>query len=63
MKWRSIVQVLFLIFIVVILVRFFPFVVQVGEMAALGLREFWWLILILALAFWLVWVLKKRNSG
>lgn len=63
-RWlRSFLQLALLFGIVFALVRFFPFVARLGEIAALGLREFWWLVLILSLGGWLIWILGKRNSG
>lgn len=59
---RGILQLIFLIAFVILLIRFFPFVVRIGEAAAIGLLQFWWVVLILALGGWLVWVLRKRNS-
>jgi len=40
----------------------FPPVLKFVEMAAVELRYFWWLILLLLLAVWLIWGLgsKKR---
>ena len=58
---RGILQTVFIIFFALLLIRFFPFVVRIGEAAALGLREFWWGILILAMAVWLLWVFRKRK--
>lgn len=60
---RGLFQVFFLVAVVALLIRLFPFVAQVGEAAALGLREFWWLILVLSLGGWLIFILRKRNSG
>ena len=60
---RGLLQILLLVAVVFLLIRFFPFVVQVGEAAALGLREFWWVVLVLSLGGWLILVLGKRNSG
>lgn len=62
-KLRGFVQIFFLAAFVFLLIRFFPIAIRVTEAAALGLREFWWLVLILSLAIWLVFVLRKRNSG
>ncbi|MGK5086201.1 hypothetical protein WDW86_01475 [Bdellovibrionota bacterium FG-2] len=66
MKFRGILQILFLVGFVLLLLRFFPLVVRLGDAAALGVRgvvEFWWVVLLLALGGWLIWVLRKRNSG
>lgn len=40
----------------------FPAVMKFVEMAAVELRYLWWLVLLLALALWLIWGLgsKKR---
>lgn len=61
--WRGIIQLIVLGVFALLLIRFFPFVARIGEAAVMGLREFWWGILILALGGWLIWVLRKRNSG
>jgi hypothetical protein len=61
--WRSALQVSFLLGFILLLVRFFPYVAIIAEGAALGIREFWWAILILALSGWLIWVLRSRNPG
>ncbi|MEK6580343.1 MAG: hypothetical protein AABZ55_14045 [Bdellovibrionota bacterium] len=60
---RGIIQILFLGAVVFLFLRFFPIIARFGEAAALGLREFWWLILVLSLGAWLIWVLRKRNPG
>ena len=38
----------------------FPRVFAFTELAARELRYFWWLILLVALACWLIWGFKKR---
>jgi hypothetical protein len=58
---RNVLQAAFLILFALLLIRFFPFVVRIGEVAALGLREFWWGVLILAMAVWLLWAFRKRR--
>jgi len=60
---RGILQIIFLLVFVALLIRLFPLAIRIAESAALGIRQFWWMILILSLGGWLVWVLKKRNSG
>jgi hypothetical protein len=42
------------------LVLVFPRAFAFVEMAARELRYFWWVILLLALAGWLIWGFKKR---
>jgi hypothetical protein len=61
-KSRGILPAIFLIVFVLLLIRFFPFVARVGEIAALSLREFWWGILILSLVVWLVVVFRKQSD-
>jgi len=44
------------------LVLFFPPALRFVEMAALELRYFWWLILLVLLAVWLVWGLGGKKK-
>lgn len=60
---RGFLQVIFLLAFVWLLVRLFPFLARLSEAASFSLRSFWWVILVLALGGWLIWVLRKRNSG
>jgi hypothetical protein len=39
----------------------FPGIMVFVEGAALSLRRFWWLVLIVAMGSWLAWMLSKRN--
>lgn len=39
----------------------FPSALAFVEMAARELRYLWWLVLLLALALWLIWASKRRN--
>ena len=59
-RWRAALQVLFLVVLLGLLFLLFPRASQFVEMAARELRYFWWLILLLALAVWLMWGFKKR---
>lgn len=59
-QWRGIFMTIALVFMCGILVRLFPLVARLGEVAALGLREFWLGILIVALSSYLVWFFRKR---
>ena len=49
-----------LVGIVVGLCMIFQRVFAFVEMAARGARYFWWLILLLALAVWLIWGLGRK---
>lgn len=62
-QFQGILQLGFLLLIVAVLIRFFPLAISAAEAAALGIRQFWWMILVVSLGGWLVWVLSKRNSG
>lgn len=59
-RWKVFFQLVFLILVITGLILFFPRALAFTEMAARELRYFWWLILLLALAGWLIWGFKKR---
>ncbi|MEI9962838.1 MAG: hypothetical protein WDM76_17495 [Limisphaerales bacterium] len=46
----------------VALVLIFPPVLGFVEMAARELRYLWWIVLLLALAAWLIWGLGKKKK-
>jgi hypothetical protein len=46
--------------VVIALFLIFPGALKFVEMGARELRYFWWLILLVALAVWLIWGFKKR---
>jgi hypothetical protein len=58
---RNLLQVATVLAIAAALWRFFPIAVEFAEGAALSIRRFWWLILLVLLAGWSAWVLSKRN--
>ena len=47
-------------FVALALLLLFPAGVAFAEMAARELRVFWWLILLVALAIWLIWGLGRK---
>jgi hypothetical protein len=51
---------LILIGVLVLLALLFKPVLAFVEMAALELRYFWWLILLVALAVWLIWGVGRK---
>ena len=53
-------QVLVLLVVLVALVLLFPPVFTFVEMAARELRYLWWLILLVALAIWLIWGIGRK---
>ena len=59
-RWKLFFQLVFLILVIVGLILVFPRAFAFVEMAARELLYFWWLILLLALAGWLIWGFKKR---
>jgi len=59
-RLRAVIQVSVLLLVVLALVLFFPRAFGFAEMAAQELRYFWWLVLILALALWLIIGLGRK---
>jgi len=59
-RTRAILRAAVLIAVVVGLFLLFPRVFAFTEMAARELRYFWWLILLVVLALWLIWGFRKR---
>jgi len=57
---RAILQIGILVTVVVVLCLLFPRAFAFVEMAARELRYLWWLILLVALAVWLIWGVKRR---
>lgn len=57
---RAALRWLVLVAVLVLLALLFKPVLAFVEMAALELRYFWWLILLVALAVWLIWGIGKR---
>lgn len=57
---RAVVQALILVGVMVALFLIFPKALAFVEMGARELRYFWWVILLVALAFWLIWGFKKK---
>lgn len=57
---RALAQALILVGVVVVLFLIFPGALAFVEMGARELRYFWWVILLVALACWLIWGFKKK---
>ena len=53
-------QIMVLVAVVGALVLLFPRAYAFVEQAARELRYFWWLILLVALALWLIWGLGRK---
>jgi predicted membrane protein len=60
---RAALQVAVLVAVLVALVMLFPRAYAFAEMAARELRYFWWVILLVALAIWLIWGIGRRPKG
>jgi hypothetical protein len=59
-RWRALIQIGLLLVVVLALVLVFPRAFGFAEMAGRELRYFWWLVLILALALWLIIGLGRK---
>ncbi|MBI3853858.1 MAG: hypothetical protein HY298_26835 [Verrucomicrobia bacterium] len=59
-RTRAALQIGLLLAVVVALVLLFPRAYSFVEMAARELRYFWWLILLVALAIWLIWGIGRK---
>jgi hypothetical protein len=57
---RAVLQFAVLIAVAIVLVLLFPPVFRFVEMAARELRYMWWLVLLLALACWLIWGVGRK---
>ncbi len=59
---RAALRWLILVGVLVLLALLFKPVLAFVEMAALELRYFWWLILLVALAVWLIWGVGRKSK-
>jgi len=57
---RAVLQFTVLLVVAIVLVVLFPAVFRFVEMAARELRYMWWLVLLLALACWLIWGVSRK---
>ena len=57
---RAILRALVLLAVVVLLLFVFPKATAAAELAARELRYLWWVVLLVALAIWLIWGIKKK---
>lgn len=62
-RLRGLMKLLVLVAVCVGLALLFPRAYGVMEMAARELRYFWWVILLVALAIWLIWGVGKKPKG
>ena len=61
-RWRAALQLAVLLVVTAGLLLLFPATAVLVEMAARELRYLWWLILLFALACWLIWGVGKRSK-
>jgi hypothetical protein len=61
-RWIAFFKIVVLLIAVTALVLLFPSALRFAEMAARDLLYFWWLILLVALAVWLIWGLGKNKK-
>jgi uncharacterized membrane-anchored protein len=61
-RLRAGLQVAVLVAVLTGLVLIFPRAFAFVEMAARELRYFWWVILLTALAIWLIWGIGRKNK-
>ena len=61
-RWIACFKVVALLIVVAALILLFPPAYEFVAMAARDLRYLWWLILLLALAVWLIWGLGKKKQ-
>jgi hypothetical protein len=59
-RLRAVLQLGLLVGVIVLLFLVFPRAFGFVEMAARELRYLWWLILLLALAVWLIWGVNRK---
>lgn len=57
---RALFQIGLLVVVILVLFLVFPRAFAFVEMAARELRYLWWLILLVALATWLIWGIRKK---
>ena len=59
-RFRAALQIGVLLAVIAVLFLLFPAAFGFVEMAARELRYLWWLILLIALAIWLIWGIKRK---
>jgi hypothetical protein len=60
-RFIAFLKLLVLLVVVGVLLLLFPAALKFVEMAARELRYLWWLILLLALAVWLIWGVGRKK--
>lgn len=60
-RWRAAFIVLFLVLVAGLLLAFFKPAAQFLELAAREVRYLWWILLLIALAVWLIWGVGRKK--
>lgn len=61
-RLRATIQLLVLVGVVALLFFLFPRTLAFVEVAARELRYLWWLVLLVALAAWLIWGVGRKRK-
>jgi hypothetical protein len=61
-RFIAFLKLFVLLAVIVVLVLLFPSALKFVELAARELRYLWWLVLLLALAAWLIWGLGRKKK-
>jgi len=61
-RLRATIQLLVLVGVVALLFILFPRTLAFVELAARELRYLWWLVLLVALAGWLIWGVGRKRK-
>ena len=61
-RYIAFLKIIVLVAVIGGLVLLFPKALEFTEMGARELRYFWWLILLVALAVWLIWGLGRKPN-
>ena len=59
-RFRALLQLALLILVVLALLLLFPGAFAAAQLAAREIRYLWWLILLVALAIWLIWAGRRK---
>ncbi len=59
-RFRALASICILIGVATALILLFPAAAAAAELAARELRYLWWLVLLIALAIWLIWAGTRR---
>lgn len=59
-RTRAVLQIVALVGVGILLLLLFPPALAFAELAAREIRYLWWVILLVALAVWLIWGIGRR---